>query len=240
MPVVDVPQGATPKAVTFIVPYYLNPNFLQRQIAWWCQYPESVRAHVSAIIADDCSPVPAVLPSQRPFPIRLLRMEKDYRWGWPCARNRAAHEAPDTWLLLTDMDHVVPPSTAEALVFGKHDPERIYVFSRIETTGEKLAPHPNSFLMTRDMFWRVGGYDERFLGHYGNDGRYRRRCAKTTQILVLRDRLIRHEHVGDASTPEHVYARKQPLDANAKRIEAAIPKGAPPKTLTVPWHEVTA
>lgn len=112
----------------------------------------------------------------------------------------------------------------------------IYRLSRREHTGKAIHPHPNSMLMTRAMFWKVGGYDEELSGHYGTDGDWRRRCAATAKVLTLSDELVRHEYVGDSSTSG--YLRKQPQDAGKKAIIARRGKGWRPKVLSFPYHEV--
>lgn len=239
LPRVHVQPGAQPKAVTIILPYFENPQFLQRQIGWWRTFPASLRSHLSAIVVDDCSADhPARLTEDRPFPITLFRiLPPKVAWNWLAARNIGAHEAPDSWLVLTDIDHVLPQSTAEALVYGQHDPRRVYAFSRIEHTGERIHPHSASFFMTRTMFWQIGGYDERYSGHYGSDGQYRRRLMARACMAILPDRLIRHEYQGDSST--RAYQRKLPADSAAvKAIADALPAGTTPKVLTFPYHEV--
>lgn len=234
---VTVPHGAEPKPVTFIVPFYENRDFLRKQLAWWGTYPAWLRAHLSAIIVDDGSPTPAVLSEPLPFPVRLFRIDVDVRWNWLAARNIGFHHAPEGWCLVTDIDHVVPESTAISAVFGKHDSGVIYGLSRIEHTGEALTAHPNSWMMTRSMFWKVGGYDETMSGFYGSDGDWRRRLAATAPLQILADRLIRHEYQGDSSTTR--YLRKQPEDAAIGRIVAERGKNWAPKTLSFPYHEVT-
>lgn len=238
-PTVQVEQGAEPKPVTFIYPFYMNHGFLGRQLAWWSTYDASLRTHLSAIIVDDGSPRPALdvlrHETDLPFPIRLFRIEQDVRWNWLAARNIGFHHAPEGWCLVTDIDHVIPQSTATALVYGKHAPSTIYGLSRREGTGETIHPHPNSWFITRAMFWKVGGYDEALSGHYGTDGEWRRRLAATAPMAILSDRLIRHEHVGDSSTT--AYLRKQPEDARVKQLIAARGKAWTPKTLSFPYHE---
>jgi hypothetical protein len=236
LPVVNVPQGAEPKTVTLIYPYYENRHFFSKQIGWWQTFHAELRKHLKAIIVDDGSPEPAEIPDARPFSMRLFRIEQDVRWNWLAARNIGFHHADEGWCLVTDMDHIVPASTAAALVYGKHDPNVIYGLSRIESTGDVLAPHPNSWMMTREMFWKVGGYDEALAGHYGTDGEWRRRMAATAPMQILADRLIRQEHDGDSSTTK--YLRKQPQDAAVSRIVAARKKGWKPKTLSFAYHEV--
>jgi hypothetical protein len=233
LPVVTVPQSDQPKHVTLVLPYYSNPAFLKQQMAWWGSYPAHLKQHFSVIVVDDGSPTPAAIPDP-PVDLRLFRIEQDVRWNWLAARNIGGHYATG-WCVFTDMDHVIPESTLDSLVYGLHDASMIYGFSRRESTGEAIGPHPNSWFMTRGMFWTVGGYDERLSGCYGTDGIWRRRLAATAPMAILDDRLIRHEYQGESSTT--TYLRKQPQDAAVKRI-AEKSKGLPPKTLTFKYHEV--
>ncbi len=239
LPVVDVPQRLTPKHVTIVLPFYQNDHFLKQQVAWWHTLSVSDRAYLSAIIVDDGSPSPAVdvlMRCDMPFPICLFRIEQDIRWNWLAARNIGLQHASDGWVLVTDMDHVAPAPTLEALVYGQHNPKTIYGLSRIEHTGEKLTPHPNSWFLTREMFWKVGGYDEALSGHYGTDGDWRKRCAATAPMAILSDRLVRHEYQGDSSTT--AYLRKQPEDAAVRSIIAKRGKHWTPKVLSFDYHEV--
>lgn len=235
---VQVARSATPKPVTFVYPYYENADFLQHQLAHWSAFPADLRQHLSAIVVDDGSPEPAqfeVAPA--PFPIRLFRIEVDVRWNWLAARNLGAHHAADGWMVLTDMDHVIPATTAYSLIYGQHDPSAIYAFSRREHTGAIVHPHSASFFLTRVMFWKVGGYDETLSGHYGTDGDWRRRCAATARMVVMTDDLVRHEYQGDSSTSR--YLRKQPEDAAVRRLIAARTRDWRPKVLSFPHHEVS-
>lgn len=239
-PIAKVRTAFEPKPFTLVMPYYCNADFLARQAQNWIAWPRAVREHVSLIIVDDGSPEkPAadVLKTVNiPFPVSLYRIDVDVRWNWLAARNIAMSHASDGWCLATDMDHVVTSGVAEALVWGQHDPSVIYRFSRREHTGERIHPHPNSFFMTREMFWRFGGYDEALSGHYGTDGEARRRWVKTADVLTLREALVRYERIGDSSTTR--YGRKEKIDLEAQRMIAARGKGWKPKVLSFPYHQV--
>ena len=224
--------------MTLVVPYYENQTFLQTQTDVWREYPPDLARHLSIVLVDDGSPVPCVKPVGVPCALRLFRIEVDVRWNWLAARNIGAHVAADGWLLLTDMDHVLPIGTLDAIVHGAHAPGTVYAFSRREHTGAAVAPHSASFLMTRDTFWNIGGYDEALSGHYGTDGDYRRRMAKVAPLALLRDELVRHEYQGDSSTTR--YKRKQPEDAAVKRLIAARRPGWRPRALSFQYHEVGA
>lgn len=237
-PVVRVRRAdVVQRDVTVIYPYYENPDFLRRQIEHWDAFPDSLKAYVKFIVVDDGSPtMAAVFPVIEMMPnidVRLFRIEVDVRWNWLAARNIGAHYANDGWLLITDMDHVIPVDTLRAVLYGKLKEDFIYRFSR---TGAKTHPHPNSWLYTRETYWRIGGYDEALSGHYGTDSEYRRRCVATAPIRILEEPLELHEHEGDASTVR--YLRKQPEDAVAKQMIRSRGPDWEPKVLSFPHHEV--
>lgn len=233
-----LPMG-TPKPVTVVVPYYENRAFFGAQLRKWMSYPSEVLAQTSFIVVDDGSPrhpalevVKALRPSIR---LRLFRIEVDVRWNWLAARNIGFHYAPEGWVLVTDMDHVVPTETLVAAMTEVHDPQVVYAFHRREHNGQACNPHSASFLMTRAKFWEIGGYDETLSGHYGTDGVFRREIVKHARIDLLPHLLIRHEYVDDSSTTD--YARKQPEDAAVGRLVAARRPNWRPKVLSFPYHE---
>lgn len=240
-PLVDVPLTTDERTVTLVYPYYENPNFLGDQLRHLNWLPLDLRGQLDLIVVDDGSPEhPAEevmrLAACELRSVRLFRIEKDVRWNWLAARNIGAHHARTDWISITDMDHRYPVDTAEVLVRGAHSRGIIYRFSRREHDGRRIHPHPNSWFMTRETYWRVGGYDEALSGHYGTDGEYRRRCAAASPIRIMTAELERHEYVGDSSTTR--YLRKQPEDAVVKHIIRARKPGWKPRTLSFPYEEV--
>lgn len=238
-PLIEVAIKEEPRAATVVYPYYENPFFFRKQLKHWLSLPPHLAMMLSFIVVDDGSPEhPAeVILREQPFPLRLFRIDVDVRWNWLAARNIGFHHAADGWCVVTDMDHIIPSDVFETIIYGDLDVGTIYRFRRREHTGISIHPHPNSWLMTREMYWRVGGYDETMSGYYGTDGDYRRRCVKAAPIRILTDELERHEYQGDSSTTR--YKRKQPEDARVKQLIAARPKkGWKPKTLSFPYHEV--
>jgi len=228
--------GGPPQRVTLVLPFYENHEFIQTQAVSWRAWAPAVRDHLEVIVVDDGSPVPLVLDPPDGVRVRHFRIEVDYRWNWLAARNIGAHHAAGDWLLLTDMDHLVPSTTMHVAVFARLDPAVVYAFQRREHTGERIAPHSASFLMTKSLYWKIGGYDEALSGHYGTDGEYRRRLAQQAEIQILPVPLMRHEYVGDSSTTR--YQRKQPEDAAVRRLVASRPPTWTPTVLSFPYHEV--
>lgn len=179
--------------------------------------PPEIADSLTLIVVDDGSPEPARLPAQLPFEARLYRMLEDIPWNQDACRNLIAREAPDDWLLLTDMDHVAPFETLSRIIRGGLYAGHVYMFGRVTAPDmTPYKPHPNSWLMTRQLYEKAGGYDERFRGIYGTDGRFAKQLrAHADAILQMKEVLIRYprEVVPDASTRR--YKRKS--EANERR-----------------------
>jgi hypothetical protein len=170
----------------------------------------------------------------------LLRMDVDVRWNQDACRNLAVSQAPTKWVLLTDMDHLVPTATWRRLITGRLSWKQAYTFAR--KSGSKLTdrnPHANSWLLTVETFDQMGGYDERFAGYYGTDGDFKRRLQKVCKITALPEFLheVTPETVADCNTRD--YERKTAEDrANIPRIIAERGQGKPLRG-RFPWHRVT-
>lgn len=229
--------------ITLIYAYYDNPTMLAEQFKVWKSYPKQIKDKISLIVVDDCSPKsPALDHWQDPgFPASLYRITVDIPWNWIAAKNLAAHKSESKWLLLTDMDHVVPADTLAECLRG-HSQSKVYQFRRLDAPNmQEVPPHPNSWLITRDLFHRMGGYDERFSGHYGSDSDFKYRAMDVADIKVLPCPLIRFGRslIPDSATTR--YKRKQPEDKQAvkdiKRLRARD-RNWRPLNLTFPWERL--
>lgn len=212
--------------LTLILPYYENPGMLREHQRYWRLLPPSVTAALDVIVVDDCSPGRPARPhvdSPAVASFRLYRTLIDRRWNWLFARNLGVQEAQTSWVLLTDIDHVAPEQTLVRLMTGPLEPDVVYRFSRVDAPHlTPYKPHPNSWFLTREMFDKIGGYDERFSGYYGTDADFRERVLRTARaVVMLPEALIRYprEHIPDASTT--TYGRKEEQDhINVARIRA--------------------
>lgn len=241
------------RGVTLVLPYYRNPDMLARQYANIAALPADVRGALQLIVVDDGSPkTPAFPPGGVKTAaeavaelgiagFQLYRVEVDVRWNWLTCRNIGVEKAKTEWVLLTDMDHLTPEDTLRRITEHKLNPRKAYRFSRLDLPDlTPYKPHPNSWLMTRELFDKIGGYDERFSGFYGTDGEFRDRVRANAEVVMLDQPLIRvpREVVPDASTT--TYLRKQPEDHDGvTRIRARIAaEGGRPHRLTFPYHQV--
>lgn len=245
--------------LTLILPHFCNLGMMAEQLDIWDSYPAELKAAVHVILVDDCSP-----KGQRPSAkslrdvglasLRLYQIGVKVRWNWLACRNLGVDQATTDWVLMTDIDHAMPAETVAALTQRERDPRNAYRLSRVDAPRrwpyalQECAPykaHPNTWLLTRDLFDRVGGYDERLSGCYGTDGEFRDRVAANARAVVtLTDVLIRYprEIIADASTLPTVYTRKNDpkndADLLRRRTERALIADWRPLRLTFPWERV--
>lgn len=244
--------------ITVCLAYYENPTMLQRQYTMFRTLPGKLKTNVELIVVDDGSPKhPAVVPnpslSSDGFVFggfRLFRMKEDIPWNQDACRNLAAHKANTSWLLLTDMDHLIPHKTLDLAINNSDlDPDIAYQFLRLsEPNLDYYKPHPNSWLMSRDLYWRAGGYDERFArsfgktwGIYGTDGRFKKQIEEIAKIKTFKCPLIRvpREVTPDASTT-HYERRSEEMEAKRARVRELIKNSdsRQPAVLTCEWEQV--
>ena len=236
--------------ITLIFPYYENPGMLVKQREHIAALPQIIRENLRVIFVDDGSPDHPVTDEELGLwkgtglsAFAAYRMLIDVRWNWIACRNLAVSRAKTEWVLMTDIDHLLPIQTARRVMNYVLDKRRVYRFSRVDAPDmTPYKPHPNSWLMTRRMFDRIGGYDERFSGFYGTDGEFRDRVtAQAGPPIMLDEPLVRvpREVQADASTTR--YGRKEVQDhENVPRIREVRNSQPGWKTLrdTFPWERI--
>lgn len=241
----------TYRAFTLVIPYYDNPDMFREQQRIWRSLSPDLREALHVIVVDDGSPRwpandaidPATRKSLKSF--RVFRANVDIRWNWIFCRNLGVEHATTEWVLMTDIDHVIPQATWRRLMRGKLDPLCAYRLSRVKAPEmTPHNPHPNTWVMTKHMFInRIGGYDERFSGVYGSDGQFHKRVdawARAVHILTEHAVLYDETIIADACTT--TYERKTDQDrerrAAIKAEIASFATGYSPKRLTFPWDQV--
>ena len=193
--------------ISLVFAYYENPTMLELQWKEIAAYPVSLKQNLEIVVVDDGSPGRPAADVEKPQGLprhSIFRIDRDIRWNQDAARNIGAHEAQSPWLLLTDIDHVVPAETLDQLIVMERDPSVFYTFARIKfATGDRREPHPNSYFMTKELYWAIGGHDEDYAGIYGKDFLFRKRAHRHTSEVVLHDAPLARVGsalVGDAGT----------------------------------------
>lgn len=212
--------------LTLVLPHFDNLGMLAEHQRVWSDYPADVRAGLHVIVVDSGSPKGHRPNHKAVFvkglgSIRIFRIFEHVRWNWLAARNLGMAQATTEWALLTDIDHLMPVETCVSLQQHPRETDCAYRLARVDAARQwpyALADcpvrqdkrfHPNTWLLTRAMYDRIGGYDERLAGCYGTDGEFRDRVqANTRAVIALSDVLVRYprEVIADASTT--IYTRK--------------------------------
>ena len=177
--------------ISLVFAYYENPSMLELQWREIAKYPASLKRKIEVIVVDDGSPTRPASEVARPRNLpghSIFQIDRDVRWNQDAARNIGAHEARSPWLLLTDIDHVVPKETLDRLVRMDRNASVFYSFSRVKFAREDpQEPHPNSYFMPKNLYWTIGGHDEDFAGIYGKDFLFRKRAQRHFREVVLHD-----------------------------------------------------
>jgi hypothetical protein len=197
--------------IGFVYSYYNNLQMLQRQITEWTLYPEEIQKQLSICITDDCSeiPIPLFLNYPKNIKTSIYKIEKKVAWNWLACRNIGAFELNTKWLFITDMDHLMSKESMIQLMnqIKGLNTNLIYFFTREHASNHfPIGGHTNSYLMTREMYWKVGGHDEKYAGiYYGTTREFQKRAfskAEGQRILNIPLSLFFTDDINDACTKE--------------------------------------
>lgn len=111
--------------------------------------------------------------------VDVYRIEEDKPWNQPTAKNLGFSNAKG-WIVCADIDHLVTKENAEQIIKMKKKKGTVYFLGREDTDSWNL------FLIHKDDFDKVGGYDEDFSGHYGYDDIHI--LWKFNQMLAVEER----------------------------------------------------
>ena len=258
---------------TLIVPFYRNCKMLARQVEEWNQYPEGVKV----MCVDDGSPEPALpiiakgLDSGfRRNDVELYRILIDIEWNRGGARNLGATMATTDWIVQIDIDHILPADAARALLQflsiqnpwyrfprwrrGKADETRKKDQIPESTEYGEIHPHVDSYLIRRELYWKVGGYDEDYSGCLGGGNMFLRRLEKIAgPALILGDSSDPNNPKSKIENPKskirlEVYTRSEIKDASdwslprdkeeySKRRRMKGDHDSPRNPLRFPWTQ---
>lgn len=154
--------------LTLITHVYNQPEGVARHVAFWKSLDPALAARLEFVVVDDYSETPLAI-QRGPLNLKLFRVTDDIDWNMPGCKNLGALMARADWLLFFDCDNILDEKSLAALVgvLDRLKPETLYNFRRVDENGTDLPPHINTLLMSRHGFFKAGGMDEDFSGHYG-------------------------------------------------------------------------
>jgi hypothetical protein len=138
--------------------------------------PGILEQGLKTVIVDDCSKEP-LGPLEG---IKVVRVTDDIKWNQPGARNLGFHIS-DGWILCADIDHLVTKENMEQLENTNLKRGCIYYLGREDTNSV------NIYVIHKDDFEKIGGYDEDFCGNYGYDDiHFYNKCTRLLDVYELR------------------------------------------------------
>ena len=185
---------------------------LARQCKEWMEYPEGIEI----IVVDDGSPEPAKDVLKASERVKLYRVMRDIPWNRNGARNLGAHVAETDWIMHVDIDHIMPAAAAWRMLDRHFPPDhhRWYRFRRwrvgkADATRRKdsipdnisfgeVRPHGDSYLCTRELYWRVGGYDEDYSGCLGGGSPFLQQMEYEAPVVLFHSDVMLHVHTRDS------------------------------------------
>jgi len=211
------PKNAVPAEpeLTFIYSYYNQTEMLKLQLENWAAYPPEIRSRIHFMLVDDCSREPVVgLVGDPDYDLSVYRVMEDLYCNIGGARNLGTKVAPTEWVLHSDMDHIIPPEgAAKMLELVGLNERKIYKFQRIDPTTGKTKIHPGTMLLTRSLYWEVGGCDEDFVGNYGQTD---------IHFFYRADQIVETEMREDVQMVIHHVGETKEIDRAKREVNAAL------------------
>ena len=124
--------------------------------------------------------------------VDVYRVDDDIPWNAGGATNLGFQES-EGWVVYADIDHLITRENVDEILQMKREKGTMYLLGR-KFEREALA----CYLIHKDDFELVGGYDEDFSGHYGYiDIIFLLQCRANLKIVERRD--IKAEYFTDSA-----------------------------------------
>jgi glycosyltransferase involved in cell wall biosynthesis len=165
--------------LSIVIPVLNSHEVLRRQILFYRQM--GLPDDTELIIVDDGSDPPLqIMDTDLPGNVWLHHTDDFRPWTWALARNAGARMARGEYLLMYDLDHIVPKYAIDFIrktnvtkvqfvrEFGvldelgrlTQDRDVLETYGLPKNVSLAHGPLPNNFAMRRDVFWELGGYRE--------------------------------------------------------------------------------
>lgn len=172
--------------LSLVIPYYNSSNIIPKKFEEWQAYDDDIKKCLEIVIVDDGSPESTAFSSHwvdTNLDIKLYKIDVDIPWNECGANNLGFKVATNPWILRSDVDWCIPNEVLRHIMTMQLSEDSYYVFpGRNFGTKEEISSPYNIYVMHRDTFWKVGGYDEDCRGHYGSDLTFRHRVDRVFHV----------------------------------------------------------
>lgn len=168
--------------LSIIIAVLNSQEIMRRQILNWkkCDFPDNVEI----IIMDDGSVPPLAFDDCGLKNFKVIPTNDFRPWTVGIARNLGAKLCDGDYIFMTDIDYIITKQAVELALTCTEDrmacKRKLGILDedgnlsqeydtllkwgvseeRLSQKGTYLPPHPNSFIMKKDTYWMLGGYDE--------------------------------------------------------------------------------
>lgn len=197
--------------LTLMYPCLGQPDRISRLLEGWDNWWLDTKQHVKIVLVDDhgTPSIESMLAGREmDYDLSVYRIEDDVKYNMPGAMNLGAMVASTPWLLMMDTDYSFPRDDIHRLLQFRPRPEETYAFylDRV-TDGVHVARdtkvHTNTFLIHKDMFTDLNGFDEDFGGGDGygyHDCAFRLKLKEAGYEVVQQRGYTATEWVDDKNT----------------------------------------
>lgn len=195
------------KKITFSLSYYNQKGALRAQILSWKSYSQELKANLTFCIIDDCSKVPAieVLADMdlSDLDISIYRVQEDLYCNIGGVRNLGATVCKTDWMLILDTDTLVSEKLARAMIELSDKAGQCFKFNRTYQSNPNDPKHhkihPGVCMIRIDDYWKVGGCDEDFVGHYGQtDCHFFYRAHNIINTVIMNNLFLEYNPDGES------------------------------------------
>jgi glycosyltransferase involved in cell wall biosynthesis len=173
--VVDNPEGTGDKTLresglTLMYPCFGQEDRILKLLEVWDAWSEDVKQHVDIILIDDHG-TPSIedmlVDREMDYNLSVYRILDDINNNMSGAMNLGMMAAVTPWLLSMDTDYTFMPDVMQQLLDFKPHRNEVYHFflERVphdERVSKMQRAHTNTFLLHKDTFTALNGFDEDF------------------------------------------------------------------------------
>ena len=245
--------------LSIIIPVLNSHEIFRRQLIHFKNM--NLPDEVEIIIMDDGSDTP-LTDEIGVKNLRIIPTNDTRQWTSSIARNTAARlHAKGDYFLMTDIDYIIPKEaiyaglafTGDKMRFRREfaildengtfiqDEETLLKWGllpeRIKSRGFKISPHPNNFVISKEVFWKIGGYDEELISKnpypQGEDRHFKRDWSRLLEKGEVKEFDFRPtiymfpngQFCGDVDYNPfdmfHTLSRKNDFNPFTKRVETS-------------------
>ena len=168
--------------LSIVIPVLDSHEVVRRQCSYWNRLISEYFGQVEIILVDDGSEPPlTTIPIIGPMPfIKSIPTNDKSPWSEHMATNIGVEQAKGEYILKTDIDHIITKEVLDiamrfdndnVMMFFKRKEGKLDEKGNLIDLGTERTTHANTFILNRERFLEVGGYNEYGEG-YGPGGSY--------------------------------------------------------------------